>query len=260
MTRAAAQLAGNAIERIRAERVLAETTERLRLAERVARFGIWETDFEKAVITISEGMTVMLELPPDQRQMTKAEFDALVHPDDLTALQAASDPENTPDGVCQNEFRLVLPSGGVRWMRSQWNLDSGTGTAGDNAGHRRAIGAMIDITEEMNMLVQSQEAGAAAEASARAARQAESLEQDRKTILELVAKDKPLDEIVATMARAVASHLPDSLCSIRIEWNDASRISVYPGFPEALACALESLRPRFREVHADLRPSCRTLN
>jgi diguanylate cyclase (GGDEF)-like protein len=243
MTCAAAQLAGNAIERIRAEQALIETTGRLRLAERVARFGIWEANFDQAVITISEGMAVMLELPPHKQQMTKEQFDALVHPGDLAALQAAADPEYNPVGSCQMEFRLLLPSGGVRWMRSHWNLESDSAGAGHNyGGGRKAIGAMIDITDEMNLLVQYQEAGAAAEASARAARQAESLEQDRKTILELVAKDKPLDEIVATMARAVASHLPDSLCSIRIDLNDGSRIAVYPGFPDSLAGALESMR------------------
>src|SRR5580693_648896 len=45
MARAAAQLSGNAIERIRAEKALKETRRRLSLAERVARFGTWEAQF-----------------------------------------------------------------------------------------------------------------------------------------------------------------------------------------------------------------------
>jgi GAF domain-containing protein len=49
MTRVAAQLAGNAIERIRAEMHLRETVERLNLAETVARFGIWECNFRRTV-------------------------------------------------------------------------------------------------------------------------------------------------------------------------------------------------------------------
>src|SRR4051812_32833427 len=55
MTKAAAQLAGNAIERIRAEKALNETARRLSLAERVARFGVWEANFVTPVMTISEG-------------------------------------------------------------------------------------------------------------------------------------------------------------------------------------------------------------
>ena len=43
------------------------------------------------------------------------------------------------------------------------------------------------------------------------------------------------------MADAVAGYLPGSLCSIRIEASDDSHISIYPGFPEVLAAALEQV-------------------
>ncbi len=76
MARAAAQLAGNAIERIRAEKVLSDTAKRLNLAERVARFGIWEANFAKSTIAISEGTAAMMELPRDTRTLTVEEFDA----------------------------------------------------------------------------------------------------------------------------------------------------------------------------------------
>jgi diguanylate cyclase (GGDEF)-like protein len=233
MARAAAQLAGNAIERIRAEKALKETGRRLSLAERVARFGTWEANFAKGALTLSEGTAAMMELPGDKLELAVEEFDAMIHPDDLSALRAAADPVNAHEGTVQNEFRLMLPSGSVRWMRSHWRFELTDGPP------TRATGAMIDITEEKKMLVQSQEARVTAEASARAARQAERLEQERKTILELVAKDQPLDQIVTIMAHAVASHLPGSLCSIRIDLADASHISVYSRFPERLASALD---------------------
>lgn len=235
MARAAAQLAGNAIERIRAERALNETTRRLSLAERVARFGTWEAYFPKRILTISEGLAAMLELPANKRELAQEEFDARIHPDDVAALRAAVNPLNAQPGTIQNEFRLTLPSGMVRWMRSQWRYELSTNPP------TRATGAMIDITEEMNMLFLSQEARAAAEDSARAARQAEKLEQDRKAVLELVAKDQPLDQIATTMAHAVASHLPGSVCSIQIELTDSSHISVYSRFSERLAGALDGI-------------------
>jgi diguanylate cyclase (GGDEF)-like protein len=234
MARAAAQLTGNAIERIRAEKVLTETTKRLNLAENVARFGIWEVDFAKSIMTISAGMAAILERPADKLKLSLAEFGEMVHPDDLVGLKATADPANRPEGTVQEEFRIVLPGGSIRWMRSLWRFGGGGGSPG------LATGAMIDITEERDLLVQSQEARAAAEASARAAREAERLEQDRKSILELVAKDRPLDQIVTKMAGAVASHLPGSLCSIRIE-STGSNISVYPGFPTPLAKALDNI-------------------
>jgi diguanylate cyclase (GGDEF)-like protein len=233
MARAAAQLAGNAIERIRAEKALSETTRRLNLAERVARFGVWEVNFAKSVLTISEGMAAMMELPVGRQHMDRVEFDAMVHPDDLRALQEAADPTKAHSETVQNEFRLMLPSGETRWIRSHWRFDLG------EVPPVRATGAMIDITEERNMLVQSQAARAAAEASAFNARQAEKLEQDRKTILEMVAKDQPLDQIATILAQAVAGHLPGSLCSIQIELTDDSRVSVFPQFPKPFADSLD---------------------
>jgi len=235
MARAAAQLAGNAIERIRAEKVLSDTTKRLNLAERVARFGIWEANFAKSTIAISEGTAAMMELSRDTRTVTVEEFDAMIHPADLRALRLAVDTTKPHRETIQNEFRMVLPSGTVRWVRSHWRFELGDGAP------TRATGAMIDITREKNMLVQSQEARAVAETAAGVAREAERLEQDRKTILEMVAKDQPLDQIVTAMAAAVSSHLPGSLCAIRVELTEASRISVYPQFPEILADALDRI-------------------
>jgi diguanylate cyclase (GGDEF)-like protein len=235
LARAAAQLAGNAIERIRAEKALSETSRRLSLAERVARFGVWEANFAKAMLTISEGTAAILELPAEKRELAVEEFDAMIHSEDLQALKAAADPANCHAETVQNEFRVMLPSGSMRWIRSVWRFELRDGTAA------RATGAMIDISDEKRLLEQSQEGRAAAEKSARAARQAERLEQDRKAILELVAKDRPLDQIVKTMAQAVASHLPGSLCSIQIEVEDAARISAHPNFPEPMASVLERL-------------------
>jgi hypothetical protein len=74
MVRAAAQLTGNAVERIRAEKALSETTKRLNLAETLARFGIWAADFSKATVTISKGMAEMMEGPGDKLQLTAGEF------------------------------------------------------------------------------------------------------------------------------------------------------------------------------------------
>ncbi len=60
-------------------------------------------------------------------------------------------------------------------------------------------------------------------------------------ILELVANDQPLEQVAATMAQAVASHLPDSLCAIRIQVPGDEQIALYPKFPPALAQTLNRL-------------------
>jgi diguanylate cyclase (GGDEF)-like protein len=235
LARVAGQLAGNAIERVRAEKQLKDAVKRLNLAEKVARFGIWEADFQKNIITLSGGLAALMERSPSKFQLTRAEFEAMVHPDDRNSLWSSAQQHNPLTETIQDEFRLVLPSGATRWMRSQWGFEQGPGPP------TRATGAMIDVTNEKDLLVEAEHERAAAEATTRVARQAERLEQDRKIILELVANDQPLEQVAATMADAVASHLPGSLCAIRIEVPGDDRIALYPGLPQWLADALDRL-------------------
>jgi diguanylate cyclase (GGDEF)-like protein len=235
MTRAAAQLAGNAIERIRAEQTLRETTQRLSLAERVAQFGIWETDLDNGIISISRGMAAMMERPGAPLRMKLEEFDAMIHPGDLEILRAEIQEAHTVGETMQSEFRFVLPSGSVRWIRSHWCFEEAAGAP------PRATGAVIDITDERNVLIHLERAREKAEASADAAREAGRLEQDRKTILEMVAKDQPLEQIAIMMSGAVARHLQGSVCSIQLELPDSSRIAVSPRLPEPFSRVLASL-------------------
>src|SRR5271156_846556 len=57
---AGAHLAGNAIERLRAEEKLRENAERIAMAEKAAAFGIWQTDIPTEVLTISEGFAALV--------------------------------------------------------------------------------------------------------------------------------------------------------------------------------------------------------
>ena len=189
----------------------------------------------------------MMELPAGhKRVLTVEEFDAMIHPDDLGALRAAADPANAHGGTIQNEFRLMLPSGSVRWMRSHWRFETGDGPPdASDRGHDRYHGR-----EEYAGRV----AGGARRRRglrAHAARQAERLEQDRKTILELVAKDQPLDQIVTTMAHA------DRQSPSWIVVLDPDRIDrcfayfgLFPQFPQRLATALD--RVAIASIHETL--------
>lgn len=239
MTRVAAQLAGNAIERIRAGQTLRETTQRLHLAERVAQFGIWEADCTKGFVALSESLAAMIGRGASAMRLTFEECFSMVHPDDVEALRTPVMPPKACDETIQEEFRLLLPNGGVRWMRSLWRYDQRPDQY--SSPPTRVLGALVDITEEKNIRARLENACALAEASAAAARQAGQLEQDRKTILELIAKDQPLDQILLAMASAVARHLPGSRCSIQMDLPDASRIAVSPRLPEPLADALQRL-------------------
>jgi diguanylate cyclase (GGDEF)-like protein len=247
---AAAQLAGSSIESLRTEQRLRETAGRLNLAEKAAAFGIWEIDPAGRSVMLSDGLAALAGLTAAPRRQSLDNLVAMVHPDDrLLVSNAAMQALETGD--VRIEFRLTRPNGSIWWARVQGRMQTdasrleNTAVAlSDIAGEpkrkaQRVTGALIDITEEKQMLVELQSARAAAETAVLAAREAESLEQDRRSILEMVAKDEPLGRIVEVVARAVASHLPGCLISIQLELPGASRISVSPGFEERFARVVE---------------------
>ncbi len=94
IARVAAQLAGNAVERIRAEMRLNDTIRRLNLAETAARFGTWDLDYQKGIMTLSQGLAALMERTGSKLQLHRAELDAMVHPDDLASLRGKTDPSN----------------------------------------------------------------------------------------------------------------------------------------------------------------------
>src|SRR5580700_3713433 len=57
---AGAHLAGNAIERLRAEEKLRENAERIAMAEKAAMFGIWQTDAATNMLSFSDGFAALL--------------------------------------------------------------------------------------------------------------------------------------------------------------------------------------------------------
>jgi len=160
---AGAHLAGNAIERLRAEENLRHNAERIAMAEKAAAFGIWQTDIATDILTISEGFAALVGLTGKPLRMPLDEWRKMVHPDDLEALNATAQNAMVVNGAFNAEFRVVLPNGAVRWMRSQSRVD------GKPGGQPELVsGAMIDITSEKEMLLRLEQALAAADAANRA--------------------------------------------------------------------------------------------
>ncbi len=248
LVEAAAQLAGNAIQSLRSEQQLRESAERLDLAEKAAAFGIWEVDVAGRMVTLSEGLAALIGLHNAPRKQSLDDLAAMVHPEDRETVRAVAG-QAIANGDFRVEFRVCLPNGRTRWARVQGRAQVGAGTGtikratgaliditdDKDASVQRATGALIDITEEKQMLDDLQCARAAAETAARVAREAESLEQDRKVILEMVARDEPLDLILEALVRAICSHLPGCSVSIQMELPGASRISISSQLAERLA-------------------------
>ena len=159
---AGAHLAGNAIERLRAEEKLRENAERIAMAEKAAAFGIWQTDIPTDVLSFSEGFAKLAGLSGTPLRMDLSEWRKMIYPDDRASLDAAANKAMAEGGSFSSEFRLVTRDGSIRWMRCQARAEREDGQP------KLLSGAMIDITQEKEMLLRLEQALVAADAANRA--------------------------------------------------------------------------------------------
>jgi len=159
LVKAGAHLAGNAIERLRAEQTLRENADRIALAEKVASFGIWEVDIATDTMKFSDGFAAMMGLSDGPRRLSMEQWRAMIHPEHLATTNTAFDTATPAQPMLQTEFRVVRPDGSVRWHRGHGRVEF----VGDVAV--RVTGASMDITEEKEMLLRLEQARATAEAA-----------------------------------------------------------------------------------------------
>jgi PAS domain S-box-containing protein len=162
LVEAGAHLAGNAIERLGAEQRLRDNAERMALAEKAATFGIWELDLASGNMAISEGLAQLLGVAGGPARLTAEQADTIVYPDDREAVRVAFEQAIASREKYQAEFRVLLPNGSVRWVRSQGRVE-----LADNRP-TRVTGALIDITEQRETLLRLERAREAAESAVKA--------------------------------------------------------------------------------------------
>ena len=139
-------------ERERAEAILCESEERLRLAAQAANFGTYSHDFLANEAYWSPEFKALLGLAPDAPCQTDESYAPPgVHPHDRASLaellRASLDPRGT--GLLEAEFRVIHPDESVHWL-------SGRGRVffSDESEARspvRATGTLVDITQRKRM-------------------------------------------------------------------------------------------------------------
>jgi PAS domain S-box-containing protein len=145
-------------ERQWAEEALRESEKRLRIALEAACMGIWDWNLLTNEVVLSPSFEQLLGLETEAFTSTHNRFLDLIHPEDrdrvLQEKQRAI-AERTP---YSNEFRIVLPSGEIRWIASK-------GKVFYDATNRaiRMIGVKFDITLTKRAEAELRELGAALE-------------------------------------------------------------------------------------------------
>jgi PAS domain S-box-containing protein len=132
-------------ERRRAEQALRESEQRLRVAIHAAQMGLWSADLNKGVMQISSSACHMFHASPANTQISIADWEQLIHPDDrgaaLRELQTSCD--NLSD--YESEYRVLQPDGSSRWI-----LAKGQPLIEEQDNSFRVVGVVQDITHRKN--------------------------------------------------------------------------------------------------------------
>ncbi len=109
-------------ERRRHEVALAESESWLKQAQRLGHLGYSRTDFKTGVMVWSNELYEIHGLSPDTFVPTHQEWRARVHPDDSCLLDQARERVFQGQGIGQCDYRIIRPSGEVRWIHSEWRV------------------------------------------------------------------------------------------------------------------------------------------
>ncbi len=132
----------NVTKRKRTEETLRQSEERLRLALTAGKAGVWDWDIPKNQVTWSERLYEFHGLTPETFGGKIEGFAQLTHPDDQERVFQAIQKAIEEKAFYQVEFRIVQPSGVVRWLST-----SGRVIYDASGKPVRMLGATIDITE-----------------------------------------------------------------------------------------------------------------
>ena len=135
-------------DRKRTEQQFRNLSERLALATKTAAIGIWDLDLRTEQV-VWDDTTFEIFGIPRVVPITREEFRRWVHPDDLSAVQAAarrSIQGKTRESV---EFRIFRPDGSIRYV------STAMGAVLDEQGNVvRLVGTIVDTTERKEMEIQ----------------------------------------------------------------------------------------------------------
>jgi PAS domain S-box-containing protein len=130
-------------ERKQAELALVDRNLQLRLAEMAGLIGSYSYDTFTEIGQISSGYAAIHSLPEGTTEITRSEWLARVHPDDIARLQLCrSEALRERREEYKVDYRIVRQDGEIRWIESRVFIMYGS----DPTGHR-LTGVNIDITE-----------------------------------------------------------------------------------------------------------------
>jgi signal transduction histidine kinase len=140
-----------------------------------------------------------------------------IHPEDRALYEETIDRAVVEKSDYEMEFRALLPSGSVKYVHTV-----GHPVMSASGDLLQFVGISIDVTER---------------------KRAEGLREGESRILERIARDAPLEEILDNLVRVVEAQFAGLLCSVLLLDEDGqhARHGAAPNLPESYAQAIDGL-------------------
>lgn len=121
--------------------LLRDSEERLQLATRTGKVGVWDWDIQQDRIIWTDAVYEMHGVDRETFDGRVQSFQALIHPDDRDRVATAIERTLKVDAQYELEFRVLRPDGRTAWLFTNASIMRANGRP------IRLIGATIDITE-----------------------------------------------------------------------------------------------------------------
>jgi signal transduction histidine kinase len=139
-----------------------------------------------------------------------------VHPEDAALVKQTIERASQDGKNFEHEYRLLMPDGSITHVHVVAHALS------DEWGSVEFVGAVMDVTER---------------------KQAEALRDGESRILEMIARDAPLGEILEKLVRVVEAQFAGLLCSVLLLDDDGQHVrhGAAPSLPRAYTKAIDGL-------------------
>jgi C4-dicarboxylate-specific signal transduction histidine kinase len=204
------------LQRQRAEQALLRSEAYLAEAQRMSHTGSFGWSVSSGHIVWSDETFRILEHDPANKPTVEAIL-GRTHSEDRAFVQEMLDQAARDSKAFDFEHRLLMPDGSVKYVRVV-----GHPSTNYESGSFEFVGAVMDITES---------------------KRAEALREGESRILEMIARDAPLEEILENLVRVVEAQFAGLLCSVLLLDEDGqhARHGAAPSLPQPYTKAIDGL-------------------
>jgi len=210
------ELTKEILQRERAEEALLRSEAYLAEAQRVSHTGSFGWSVSSGRIVWSEETFRILEYDRVNKPTVEVILER-THPEDRAFVQETLDQAAGERKAFDFEHRLLVPDGSVKYVRVV-----GHPATNYESGDFEFVGAVTDITES---------------------KRAEAMRDGESRILEMIARDAPLEATLENLVRVVEAQFAGLLCSILLldEEGQHARHGAAPSLPQPYTKAIDGL-------------------